>query len=258
MALLGFPSVLTIHDDYQVRGYSKYSLHYLYRWLFWIYLPIKYARAVVCISPSTKKCIEANGINKFMQVITHHDMTSDFPYSPKKFNLICPEILHIGTAPNKNLETTLRAVSKINCKLCVLKPMNKEQKQIADSLCVDYVNKFDITNKEVYEEYKNADIVLFPSLYEGLGMPILEGQSVGRPIITTNRDPMRWVAGKYGALFLNNPLDDKEIAKYIKQIIEDDSLRLNLINAGRKNIERFTLEYAIKSYLEVYKKAMNK
>lgn len=256
LALIGVPSVLTIHDDYQVRGFSKHSLHYFYRWLFWIYFPIKFAREVVCITPSTKKSIENYYDKKKLNVITHHDMTSDFPYSPKVFNTQCPTIFHMGTAKNKNLETTLKAVSKIKCKLCVLKPMTELQKQTANSLHLDYENKYDLTNQEVYEEYKKADIILFPSLYEGLGMPVLEGQSIGRPVITTNRDPMKWIAGKEGALLLNDPLDEEEMVKAIRQIVDNEELRDSLVRNGRNNIKRFALDNAIKAYIDIYNKAI--
>lgn len=257
LALLGCPSVLTIHDDYQVRGFKRRSFHYLYRWLFWIFLPIKFAKCVVCITPNTQKDINSYYINDKLQVITHHDITSDFPYTPKEFNKSCPVILHVGTASNKNLETTIKALSGMECMLRVLKPMTDKQHLLAKQFGVHYVNRYDITNEEVFEEYRMADIILFPSLYEGLGMPILEGQSIGRPVITTNRDPMRWVAGENGAILLKNPLDVNEIKSALNSIVNNEELRSKLIEAGRNNIKRFTLENALNKYMEVYKEAID-
>ena len=256
LALLGYPSVLTIHDDYQVRGFSRWSLHFFYRWLFWIFLPLRFAKRVVCITPQTKKAINHYYNSGNLLVITHHDMTSDFPYTPKYYMPECPVVFHMGTAPNKNLETTLKALAGVNCQLRVLKPMTEKQHALAKELGLKYVNRYDLSNQEVFEEYKMADVILFPSLYEGLGMPILEGQSIGRPIITTNRDPMRWIAGDGGAILLNDPLDIEEMRMALARVFTDSDLRNRLIMAGRENIKRFTLDNAYAQYMKVYEEAM--
>ena len=189
-------------------------------------------------------------------IIVHHDMSSDFPYYEKEFNRSNPVILQIGTAANKNLETTLRAIEGLKCELHVIKPMSKEQHRLAKELNINYTNLYDLSNEEVYDEYKNADLVVFPSLYEGLGMPILEAQLVGRPVITTNRDPMKWVAGNNGALLLQDPLDYCELRKKIELIICDDNIRDNLIKNGKENTKRFSIDKSVIEYLELYNQAL--
>lgn len=256
LGLLGCPSVLTIHDDYAISSSPRKGFVQWIKKMLFITLPVKFADQVVCISPSTKALIDSYVKNSKTKVITHHDITADFPYTPKTFDSECPSIFHMGTAPNKNLETTLKALKGLKCKLRVLKKMTPEQIQLANNLGIDYVNRYDLTNQEVFEEYNKADIILFPSLYEGLGMPILEGQSIGRPVITTDREPMNWVAGRDGAILLNDPLDADEIRNKIMTLCQDESLRKSLLTCGRKNIERFKLPAIYKAYMDVYKKAL--
>lgn len=258
LGLIGVPSVLTIHDDYAVSQdrHSGFS-HWLKKFLF-ITLPVKFADKVVCITPTTKKRIDAQVKNEKTQVLTHHDMTSDFPFTPKEFNTDCPVVFHMGTAPNKNLETTLKALQGMKCKLRVLKQMTSEQIKLADSLKIDYVNRYNLTNEEVFEEYRMADIILFPSLYEGLGMPVLEGQSIGRPVITSDLEPMNWVAGKEGAVLIKDPLDADEIRDAVIGITSDSKLRETLVEHGQKNVTRFSLTTIASKYMNIYTDAIKK
>lgn len=244
-------SVLTIHDDYFMRTSTRGPLERFYRWLFWIYLPIKKAGAVICISPTTKDCIQHYYNCKKLKVITHHCFPILYNGHKKVMDANKPRILNVGTTPNKNLETTLRALEGIRCKLVVLKPMTREQKELAESLGIDYVNKVDIPFEEVIKEYNECDFVVSPSLYEGLGMPIAEAQSAGKPVITTNKEPMSWVAGG-AALLLDDPKDVEDYRKKINELIHNEELRENLIAKGFDNIKRFSIESVLRQYMEVY------
>lgn len=133
-----------------------------------------------------------------------------------------------------------------------MKPMTDVQIKKAKEYSIDYENKFDLSYEEVISEYKKSDIVLFPTLFEGLGAPIYEAQAAGKPVITTNKEPMNWVAGN-GALLLNNPLDVDEYYNAILKIIEDDSYRESLVARGKENAKRFSLDNAVKNYLNLYK-----
>jgi len=251
LGLIGRKSVLTIHDDYAMKTINHGFLEKIYRWLFWIYLPIKYAGAVICISPMTKECIKNYYNSKKLKVITHHCFPLINSGNKKEIDINRPRILNIGTTPNKNLETTLKALKGMPCQLVVLKPMTQEQKKMADEYEIDYINRVDIPFDEVIKEYNECDIVVSPSLYEGLGMPIAEAQSAGKPVITTNKEPMSWVAGG-AALLLDNPMDVEEYKNKINELIKNTDLRESLIVKGYDNINRFSLQEVLRKYTEVY------
>lgn len=249
--LLGCKSVLTIHDDYAYVKAHRGIFDKIYKWLFWIYLPIKLANRVVCISNATKEKIDKLVSNKKTIVITQHSVSKGFEYSPVIFNKKTPTILQIGATFQKNLESTLNAIKNIECNLRVIKEMTPAQHILAAQLEIKYSNVFNLTNEEIIEEYKKADIVVFPSLYEGFGMPIIEAQKIGRPVITSNISPMNWVAGT-GALLLNDPTNISEYKEGILRIIEDVDFKDKLIANGRVNVLRFNINNVTNKYISLY------
>lgn len=250
LGLMGCKSILTIHDNYAMVTAQKGWLDRFYKWLFWFYLPVKLANKVICISESTKQRIDELVINKKTEILTHHTF-DNFIYTPKVFNNNYPTILQIGTNPQKNLETTIKALSGINCRLRVVKKMSEAQHQLAKAYNIDYSNVFDLTDKEVIAEYENADIVVFPSLFEGFGMIILEAQAVGRVVITSNIPPMNTVAGDE-AYLLNNPIDIQAYKKAVLKIINDHTLRKNLIKNGLQNVKKYSIKEVISKYMNLY------
>lgn len=253
LGLVGRKSVLTIHDDYAIRQTSKGGIfNKLYKWLFWYYLPLKIADAPICTTPTTLKNIYKLYKSKKLKVITHHCLPPIFSDKRKPIDKNNPHLMHMGTANNKNLETTLKVVGRLhNSTLTVIKPMTESQHHLANELHVNYENKYDLPFEEIVAEYDKCDVVLFPSLFEGLGMPIIEGQASGKPVITSDREAMNWTAGD-SACLLKNPLDVEEYYNALLKVINDDEYRNDLIKKGFINIKRFSLERAVKSYTELY------
>lgn len=251
LGLLGVKSVLTIHDDYAIIK-APNILNRIYKWIFWIYLPIKLADRTLCITAETMMKIQKYVRTNKLQVLTQHIPDDGFVFSPHHFNTDCPLILQIGTDKQKNLESTLYALEGINCKLRVIKKMTQQQHTLAQKLKIDYSNAYNLTANQIIDEYRNADFVVFPSLYEGFGMPIIEAQAIGRVIITSNIPPMNWVAGK-DAIFLNNPLDINEYRGMIRKVIYNQNFREKTIILGLKNVKRFSLETVLKNFIELYK-----
>lgn len=255
LGLLSNNSVLTIHDDYAIIK-APNIFNKIYKWLFWIYLPIKLSKAVVCITQETKNKIEklipsASNIS----VITQHSV-DNFPYREKTFNKDYPRILQIGTTEQKNLESTLKALHGIPCKLVVIKEMTTKQLQLAKELNIDFINRYNLSDQEILDEYYLADIVLFPSLYEGFGMPIIEAQATGRAIITSDLPPMNWVAGNNAAL-LKTPTNIKEYRNLIYKIINDSMYRESIIEHGLNNVKRFNINNIKEEYMSLYNNIIN-
>ncbi|MDO8638489.1 MAG: glycosyltransferase family 1 protein [Candidatus Daviesbacteria bacterium] len=106
--------------------------------------------------------------------------------------------------------------------------------------------------------YASASILLYPSLYEGFGLPILEAQACGTPVITSNISSMPEVAGSSasGSAILVDPLDQTDITKKVKEVMDDSKLRVDLIKKGFENVKRFSWEKAAQETAQIYKDLM--
>ena len=223
--------------------------------LFWLSIPEKKSRFLTAISESTKK-----------EILKHHPCDPDkiivipvaispkFKYTPRAFNREMPVILQIGTAPNKNIPNLIAAVKGIPCVLQIVGKKVEEYEHLLKQNNIQYTYEWDLSNEEIIKKYEQADIISLVSTYEGFGMPILEAQAIGRPVITSAILSMPEVAGNGACLV--NPFNIEEIRKGLSKIIEDHHYREELINAGIENCKRFDPDRIADQYLQLYKKIM--
>lgn len=97
-----------------------------------------------------------------------------------------------------------------------------------------------ILDEEKFELLANADVFLFPTFYEGFGLPILEAQSVGTPVVTSNISSMPEVSGESAVLV--DPNSPDEIAEAAYKLISNESYKNDIIEKGYNNIKRFSWE----------------
>lgn len=108
-----------------------------------------------------------------------------------------------------------------------------------------------VDDESKWKLMKNADVFLFPTFYEGFGLPILEAQSMGVPIVVANNSSIPEVVGQYMRPLLVDPNDYDRIAKFTYKIISDKELRENIIKAGYENIKRFSWDLCSEKIAEV-------
>lgn len=252
-ASLGLPgkkTILTIHDFYSARRGGW--LNRLVIRLIWYYLPAWKVKYITVISEYSRK--ELIKIIPFalkkIRVIPNPVMITSGP-SPFKFNKKKPRILMVGTKPNKNLEGMLEACREISCSVIILGKLTQEQIKMLDRFDMDYYNPFNISYQEVIQLYRDCDLLLFASFEEGFGLPILEAQAVGRPVITSNTAAMPDTAGEGACLV--DPHDVDSIREGLEKVIQYDAYREDLIQIGLENIKRFEPEKIAGMYMELYK-----
>ncbi|MBU1082957.1 glycosyltransferase, partial [Patescibacteria group bacterium] len=95
----------------------------------------------------------------------------------------------------------------------------------------------------------SAKLFIFPSLYEGFGLPVLESMAAGTPVITSNNSSLPEVAGTAGVLI--NPLDQPQINLAVEKILTDQNFAHNLITEGKLQASKFSWEVAAKATLNV-------
>ncbi len=104
--------------------------------------------------------------------------------------------------------------------------------------------------------YRGADVFVFPSLYEGFGMPILEAMACGTPVACSNVSSMPEVAGDAGVLF--DPISAEAIADALARMLRNDSERARLANAGIARAEGFTWRASAETHLNVFRASIAK
>jgi glycosyltransferase involved in cell wall biosynthesis len=180
-----------------------------------------------------------------------HDM---FKPVNKVINKQRPVILQIGCAPNKNLERLIDAMQEVECELIIIGKLSSKQRSLLYENKIRYQDKYDISMEELYEQYKQADLLCYVSTIEGFGMPLLEAQATGLPVITSNCSSMPEVAGA-GALFVD-PLSTYAIREGIRELINNDELRNRNVMSGFENVLRFSKEKIALEYLGVYEELL--
>jgi glycosyltransferase involved in cell wall biosynthesis len=185
-----------------------------------------------------------------------------------KFGLTKKSVLYIGnTRPYKNLPRLIKAfqlLRKNENQLCQLVIGGGESrnipflKKLAKNLrledCVIFTGN--LIDEEVTALMNVADIFVFPSLYEGFGLPPLEAMACGTPVITSNAGSLPEVVGD--AALLVNPKNEEEICSAMKRLLFDKELRENMIKRGFERVKLFSWEKAAKETLEVYKRVAKK
>jgi glycosyltransferase involved in cell wall biosynthesis len=226
----------------------------LRRWLlkkFWLDLPARSATVITTISEAARReIISWLGCSEDKVVVIPVAVSDNYQPVPREFQAECPRILQVGTAPNKNLLRSIEALRGIPCCLVIVGRLDPVVLETLGANSVHYENFVSLSSEKLLHQYHTSDIVLFPSTYEGFGMPIVEGQRVGRPVITSNISSMPEVAGRGAELV--DPFSVDSIRQGILKVIQDRDHRDRLIHEGFQNATRFDAQRIADRYFEVY------
>lgn len=224
---------------------------------FWVTLPVKRSAIITTISAATKhELLKYVRIDPDRIKVVYVPISDAFVASPKQFDKNEPTILQIGTKPNKNVHRLVKALTGIRCRLEIVGDVDKDLEKELKQASINYRASKNLSNEEVLEKYKAADILSFVSTYEGFGMPIVEANAIGRAVVTSNVLSMPEVAGN--AAHLVDPYSVASVREGILKLIEDDVYREKLIANGYNNRKRFDATEIANQYTEIYKQLRKK
>lgn len=260
------PCVITVHDlSLQCTTLFKVS-NRMKIYLKFDILGIKKAKHIFADSESTKNDLVSKlKINPDKISVVYLGVDQNI-YNPKKtvfvnFNYI----LYVGSEqPRKNLSSLLKAFRIIkqneNFKDLKLIKIGNPGLETDRKTILKLINELNLQNDVVFtgfvpeaelpKYYSNAACFVLPSLYEGFGLPLLEAMACGCPVVASNVTSIPEVAGDAGLLV--NPLNVKEIANAIEQILSDDSLREKLIDNGLTQSNKFSWDKTASETAKVY------
>lgn len=243
-------TLLTIHDCVTLR--ERRGLRRWLIWLFWFWLPVRRCGLVSVVSDATRRqVIDATHCPPEKVRMVGAPVPDDFVPSPRQFRTTCPRILHVGTKANKNLARHVEALKGLSCTLVIVGRLSDAQRRMLDGSGIAYENLTALPPDAVVRAYVESDLLLFASTYEGFGLPIVEAQAVGRPVVTANVWSMPEVSG--GAACLVDPYDVGSIRAGVVRVIGDEAYRTALVAAGLANVERFRPRAVAEAYAALYR-----
>jgi glycosyltransferase involved in cell wall biosynthesis len=267
------PAVVTIHDCIHLR-----FPQYLPSPAAWIYahtmirLAARRAARILTVSEASKRDIlHYTGVRPEKIVVVHNGIDARFATPPDpealervrmRFALTHPFVLYVGNIkPHKNLERLIEAFA-------IARSGGPEDLRLV--MIGDEISKYPALRQSVHRHrldkhvrffgfqpaatlvafYRMARAFVFPSLYEGFGLPPLEAMANLTPVVTSNISSMPEVAGD--AALLVDPHDPRAIADGIHRAVTDEALRADLIERGRRRAAAFSWREAAVRTLDVY------
>lgn len=270
------PKILTVHDLSFLRFPAAFTARtYFYHKLF-LGKVIEMADIVIAVSENVKQDIKEFYRTKDKKLRVIYEGVNDIYLEPddcgmngkasNKFTAGKPYILSVSAMnPRKNIPRILKAFS-------LLKDRHKDLLLVLVGRkawgCADIektVNELDLNGRIIFTGYvddntlrclyKNSLAFLYPSLYEGFGLPLLEAMACGTPVITSNISAMPEIAGQ--AALLVDPFNHCQIAEAIESILVNAPVRNELIRQGKERLKCFSWRRAAEQTLEVYRSLMN-
>lgn len=246
-------TILTILDSgnlNQMRGLRKTLFFF-----FWYWLPAQRCHLISVISEATHRELVRHLPSAIHKIrVVHCPVSNSFLTSPRPFNVSRPVLLQVGTGKHKNLCRVAQALAGITCHLRIVGRLAPEQIRSLEDNNIEYSNVASVSDAQIIQEYRNADLLVFASTYEGFGLPILEAQATGRPVVTSNLLSMPEVSGDGACLV--DPYDIESIRSGILQVIQDEDHRARLIERGYANVERFRPQVIADKYVELYREIL--
>lgn len=242
-------TLLTIHDSASMRRLRGWR-----RWCYkvaWLQLPIWRAGRVSVISERTlEETVAYAGVNRERFSVIPNCIPQGMSADSRPFSGNRPRILAVGTGENKNLARIIEALQALPCLLVVVGELSECHRKLLAHFSIEVENYVNLDDAAMAEQYRKADAVVFVSTYEGFGLPILEAQATGRPIVTSRRSPMQEVAGRGACLV--DPESVSEIRAALVRVMQDSDYRSALVEAGFKNVKTYSAESVARQYASIY------
>jgi glycosyltransferase involved in cell wall biosynthesis len=258
---LGWPGVFifTLHDLHHLHVPASALKRAFYRYV--IKPACHRAAFVLTVSEYSKREI-AEWANLPEKKIINVGNGVGLPFTPlgKKHEPGYPYLLYVGSRRyNKNLPRLLRAYCasgvRREARLVLTGHPDEQLSGLIRSLQLDgdVVFAGSCTNADLADFYRGSLALMYPSLYEGFGLPPLEAMACGVPVLTANVCSIPEVVGD--AAIQVNPLDDEEIADAIRRLVEDSALRQRLRERGLQRAKEFSWDKTARKTSEALKQA---
>jgi mannosyltransferase len=256
-------NITTVHDfTYELyrKGIRKWIHSYQK------FRAIKHSDYIICVSENTKKDLLSflPDINPNKVYVIHNGVSENyFPLSNPyifEFKNIRPYeyVIFIGLRDDyKRFDFAVNLSHRLNKRLVIVGggDLNKSELAFLDSNIKTYLHFSRPSDSELNTLYNFAYCLIYPSEYEGFGIPIIEAQRAGCPVIAYNCGAIKEVAGNNPLLF--DTFDPETIAQKTENYLSDATKREKIVSDGIENAAKYSWDYTYSETLELYKSAMS-
>ena len=256
--------VITIHDFIPLH-YPEVAQHQNKYYRFLMPFLLKKAYKIVCISENTKKdLLNFYKVDESKVSVIYNGYDSELFNTNnvnkivlKKYKINYNYIIIVGASYyHKNIEIALKAIKDIEeeCKLIIVGKDSDyilKLKNLVNELSIEEKINFIgyVPDEDLPSLYYYSKAFVYPTLYEGFGLPILEAMACGTVVITSNNSSLPEVYGEAALVFKNNDIED--LKEKIVLALTNEKLRQELINKSFENIKRFSWEKTAKQVYEL-------
>ncbi len=257
------PFVITVHDMIHEKFAEDFNNRHHAPIAAYKREVVAKASKIIAISQSTKQdLIEILKVpEEKIELIYHGVALSDFR-AKTPITLTVPEefILYVGNRNGyKNFYRFTQAIARVMQQhknlflICAGGPRfnDAELKYLTEFNMIQRISNINVTDHELAWLYQHARALIYPSLYEGFGLPVLEAFQNYCPVACSNTSSLPEVGGN--AVLYFDPTDTDEMAQAMLRLLSDDSLRMQLIEAGKTRLLQFTLQSSMDQTINLYK-----
>lgn len=268
--------VITIHDLILIHFPTKRAttLGPIWYWIKFcgyklaIFSAIVRSQKIIAVSQFTKQDILSQySVAKNKIVVTYEacekDAGKDLEISAQilaKYGIIKPYLLYVGNAyPHKNLEQLISVFKEISNEKKDLNLVlvgkddyfyNRLKKKVDQEKIQKVIFPGFVEEADLNSVYEGALVYVFPSLYEGFGLPPLEAMQKGVPVVSSDSSCLPEILGDSAFFFQAG--DDKALSSAINEVAKDENLRKNLILKGYRQVEKYSWQKMARETLDIY------
>ena len=240
--------IVTIHDVAFLKDENWFSAPNRYYYRFLIPRLARRVKYLMTVSNFSKKEIIKHNLNEDKKIeVIYNSISSSF-MSCKNHKIVKPYFVTIGSRdPRKNVVKLIEAWSILNDELeksPFLKIIGKGNRGFRKEEFQNIPSNVEFTgylsDEKMIDILKNAQALIYPSLYEGFGLPPLESMSLGVPVLSSDIEPIREVCGQAPLYF--DPYSSYDIAQKVKVLLKNKDLRDEMIAKGLERAKLFSWE----------------
>ena len=252
-------NVTTVHDftyDYFFKGKRRGAFVHLWQ----RNNALRNSAAIICISENTKKDLLklVPEIDPHKVYVIYNGVSEDYHQTDDKIVDYSDYLLYVGGRISyKNARWFAEAIKDTNHKLLFCgAPMTSDERAYYDSMLGTerYLELAHPTNEELNRIYNSVKCLVYPSSYEGFGIPVLEAQRAGCPVIALNTSSIPEVIGETPLLM--KELTKEELMSKIS-LLDNEETRGKVIDMGLENAKRFTWDNTYVQYRRLYERLLS-